>query len=105
MSKFLASDDKDGLVPVLAMALRGMELPVDVRAIAWGGDSRIIAKENTEEAESVAQWVKYLPYWLEEQSSIPSTHVKGQLWWHVLKMLEGQRQEGCQGSVVRQPSQ
>jgi hypothetical protein len=42
ISKLLASNDKGGLVfrsPVLALALRGMELPEDVRALAWGDDS------------------------------------------------------------------
>lgn len=42
MFKLLASNDKGSLAfrsPVLAVALMGMELPEDVRALAWGGDS------------------------------------------------------------------
>lgn len=45
VSKFLASNDKGGLVfrsPGLAMVLRGMELPEDVTAVVWGGDSELL---------------------------------------------------------------
>lgn len=62
MTKLLASNDKGGLVfrsAVLAMALRGIELPEDEEQ--WPGEVtlRAIAEKNTE-VGSVAQQVKYL---------------------------------------------
>lgn len=90
MLKLLASNDKDGLA--LQIPSAGYGTACDVREVAWG-DLELFQRKIQALAGSTAQWVNCLPYWHKELSSVPSSHRKCQVQWHVLEILGRQSQE------------